>query len=98
MATAIAGAKSRHGDAAAQLLVPLAFGQRRCLYPGYLHLWVRQQIVDMPAQGLVPGQVPGDPGFQIAAGAPCVNVVTREEIAASQRTCHNPHLLMHADV
>lgn len=98
MLATVAGAEARHRNLAAQLLIPVAFRDAGRFHRRDFHSGCGQQIVDMPVQFLRIGQMPPYPCRKIPPGAAGVYIVTCGKIAASQRTCHNPDILVQADV
>lgn len=98
MFAAVTGTESGYGNSPLQLLIPSAFKDTGRFYIHDLNAGCGQKIVDMPAQFLLIEQMTPYPGCKIAPGAAGINIAACGKIAASQRTCHNPDILVQADM
>lgn len=90
--------KPRYQDDARVGLVHFTFVMLCAHDAGHARFHRVEQVVDMPAQRLVPPHVPGDPCLEIALCRAGVDVFARRKIELAQAADLQAHSLTQADV
>jgi hypothetical protein len=77
--TTIRSPEPRHEDCARRCLIQRAFGQVRTPHRRHRHPRRGEQVIDMPAQGLLAPQMPADARLESVFGGTRVDVIPRRE-------------------